>query len=84
MTNKILVLPIAHRLGLAVYEVLLDSDKYLLSYGTLINSFQPDVYDMTTQILSILIGFTQTSVQFFRSFFKSLDLKDAQVHAPIT
>ena len=35
---------------------------------------RPDVHHLTSQILSILIDFTQTSVPFLRSFFKSLDL----------
>ena len=53
---------------------LVDSDKYVLNCGTLINSLEPGVHHMTAQILSILIDFTQTSVLFFRSFSKSLDL----------
>ena len=57
-----------------MYEVLLDSEKYLLSYSALINPLEPDVHHMTPQILSILIDFTQTSVPFFRSFSPSLDV----------
>ena len=40
-----------------MYKVLLDSDKYLLSYSALINPLEADVYHMTSQILSILIDF---------------------------
>ena len=40
-----------------MHKVLLDSDKYLLSYITLINPLEPDVHHMTSQILSILIDF---------------------------
>ena len=40
-----------------MYKVVLDSDKYLLSYGTLINPLEPNVHHMTSQILSILIAF---------------------------
>ena len=40
-----------------MYKVLLDSDKYLLSYSALINLLEPDVHHMTSQILSILIDF---------------------------
>ena len=57
-----------------MYKVLLDSDKCLLNYSELINLLEPDVHHMTSQILSILIDFTQTSVPFFRSFFQYLDL----------
>ena len=60
-----------------MYKVLLDSDKYLLNYGALINPLEPDVHYMTSQILSILIDFYQTSVPFSRSFFPSLDLYNA-------
>ena len=38
-------------------KVLLDSNKYLLSYSTLINPLEPDVHHLTSQILSILIDF---------------------------
>ena len=31
-----MILPTAHRLGLSMYKVLLDSDKYLLSYSIFI------------------------------------------------
>ena len=31
LTRKILLLPIAHHLGLSMYKVVLDSNKYLLS-----------------------------------------------------
>ena len=37
LTSKFLLLPITHHLGLSMYKVLLDSDKYLLSYSALIN-----------------------------------------------
>ena len=40
-----------------MYKVLLDSDKYLLSYSVLINPLELDVHHMTSQILSILIDF---------------------------
>ena len=40
-----------------MYKVLLDSDKYLLSYSTLIDPLEPDVHHMTSQTLSILIDF---------------------------
>ena len=56
-----------------MHTVLLDSDRYLLSYSTFTNPFELDVHHMTSQISSISTGFTQTSESFFRSFFKSLD-----------
>ena len=59
-----------------MHKVLLDSDKYLLSYSTLINPLEPGVHHMTSQILSILIDFIQTSVPFFGSFFQSSDLSN--------
>ena len=40
-----------------MYKVLLDSDKYLLSYSASINSLELDIQHMTSQILSILIDF---------------------------
>ena len=40
-----------------MYKVLLDSEKYLLSYSAFINPHEPDVHHMTSQILSILIDF---------------------------
>ena len=40
-----------------MYTVLLDTDKYLLSYSALINPLETDVHHMTSQILSILIDF---------------------------
>ena len=40
-----------------MYKVLLDSDKYLLIYSTLINSLEPDVHYLASQILSVLIDF---------------------------
>ena len=55
-------------------EVLLDSDKCVLSYSTFINSLEPDVFHITSQILLILIDFTWTSVTFFRSFSNLLTL----------
>ena len=39
-----------------MYKVLLDFEKYLLSYCALINPHEQDVH-MTSQILSILIDF---------------------------
>ena len=38
-------------------QSLLDSDKYLLSFSTLINPLESDVHHMMSQILSILIDF---------------------------
>ena len=40
-----------------MHKVLLDSDKYLVSYSTFINPLEPDVHHMMSQILSILIDF---------------------------
>ena len=40
-----------------MYKVLLDSDKYWLSYSAFINTHEPDVHHMTSQILAILIDF---------------------------
>ena len=57
-----------------MYKVLLDSDKYLLSYSTLINLLKPDVHHMTSQISSILIDFYPDLCTIFRSFFQSLNL----------
>ena len=57
-----------------MYKVLLDSDKYLLSYNAFINPHEPDVHHMTSQILALLIDSTQTSVPLFQSFFPSLNL----------
>ena len=62
-----------------MYKVLVNSDKYLLSYSIFINPLYPDVHHIASQILPILIDFTQTSVPFCRSFFKSLDLRDIKV-----
>ena len=42
LTSNILPLPIAHQLLLSMYKVLVDSDKYLLSYSILINPLKPD------------------------------------------
>ena len=56
-----------------MYTVLLDSDKYLLSYSALINPLEPGVNHMMSQIWSILTDFTQTAVPFFQSFFPPLD-----------
>ena len=75
LTTKILILSIACQLRLSMYKVLLDSNKYLLSYIISINSLQPDVHDMKSQILIISLDFTQTSIPFFRSFSKSLNLE---------
>ena len=58
-----------------MYKVLLDSDKYLLSYNALINPLEPDVHHMTSQNLSILIDFyPDLCIIFFPSFSPSLDL----------
>ena len=40
-----------------MYKILLDSEKYLLSYSAFTNPHGPDVHHMTSQILSILIDF---------------------------
>ena len=40
-----------------MYKVLLDSEKFLLSYSAFINPHEPDVHHITSQILSILIDF---------------------------
>ena len=58
-------------------KVLLDSNKYLLSYSAFINSLKPNVHHMTSQISSVLIDFIQTSVPFSQTFFKSLNLKNS-------
>ena len=42
-----------------------------------INSLQANVHDMMSQILSILIDSTQTSLPFFRLFFKSLNIRNS-------
>ena len=55
-------------------KILLDFSKYLLNYSRFVNPLEPDVHHMTSQILPILIDFTQTSVPLFQSFFQSLDL----------
>ena len=55
----------------------IDPDKYLLSYSLFISSLQPDVRDMMSKILSILIDFTQTSAPFLQLFFKSLNLNNS-------
>ena len=38
---------------------------------------------MSSQILSILIDFTQTSIPFFWSFFKSLNLNNFEIRRDI-
>ena len=60
-----------------MYKVLLDSNKYLLSCRRFINPLEPDVHNMTLQILSILIDFTQTAAPLFQSFSESLDLHNS-------
>ena len=50
-----------------------DSDKYLLSYSTLINPLEPDVHNITSQILSVLIEFYPDLCTIFQSFFPSVD-----------
>ena len=57
-----------------MYKVLLDSDKYLLSYSMLISPLEPDVHHLTSQILLILIYFYQDFVPFLRPSLQSLDL----------
>ena len=64
---------IAHHPELSMEKVLLDSDKYLLSYNILINPLEPHVHHLTSQILSILIGFYPDLHTIFLSFFQSLD-----------
>ena len=59
-------------LGLSMYKVSLDSDKYLLSYSILINPLKPDVHQMTSQILSILIDFYPDLCTIFLDHFSSL------------
>ena len=54
-----------------------DVDKYVPSYDIFKDGLEPDVHDMTPQILSILIDFTQDHAAIFctifRSFFKTLN-----------
>ena len=64
-------------------KVLLDSDKCLLSYSKFINPLEPDVHHKTSQILSILIDFTQTSVPFFWLLFNSLNLNNYETRKDI-
>ena len=40
-----------------MYKVLLDSDKYLLSYSTLLNPSETEAHHLASQILSSLIDF---------------------------
>ena len=51
----------------------LDSDKYLLKYRTLISPLEPDVHNITSQILSVLIEFYPDLCTIFQPFFQSLD-----------
>ena len=51
-------------------KVLLDSNKCLLNYSTFTDPLKSDVHHMTSQILSILIDFTKTSVPFFSAVFE--------------
>ena len=55
-----------------MYKVLLDSDKYFLSYSTLINPLEPDVHHMMSQILPILIDFLPRSLYHFFDHFSNL------------
>ena len=66
-----------------MYKVLLDSEKYLLSYSAFINPHEPDVHHMTSQILSIWLISTQTSVPFFQSFSRSLNLYNSRTRKDI-
>ena len=54
-------------------KVLLDSDKYLLSYSALIDPLEPNVHHMTSQILSILIDFYPDLFTIFSIIFLILD-----------
>ena len=63
-----------------MYKVLLDFEKYLLTYCAFINPHEPDVHHMTSQILSILIDFILDRaffVPFFRPFCKSLNINNS-------
>ena len=77
-----LLMPIAHHLGLSMYNVLLDSGKYLLSYSTLINPLKRDVHYIKSQILLILIDFYPDLYHFliifpiFKPFYNSETRKD--------
>ena len=53
-----------------MYKVLLDSEKYLLSYSTSINPLEPDVHHMTSQILSIFIDFYPDLCTIFSIIFR--------------
>ena len=57
-----------------MYKVLLDSEKYLLSYSAFINPQEPDVHHMTSQILLILIDFYPDLCTIFQSFSRYLNL----------
>ena len=57
-----------------MYKVLLDSEKYLLSYSAFINPHEPDVHHMTSEILSILIDFYPDLCTLFQLFSRSLKL----------
>ena len=57
-----------------MYEVLLDSEKHLLSYSAFINPLVPDVHHMTSKILSILIDFYPDLCTIFLIIFPSLYL----------
>ena len=46
-------MPIAYHVGLSMYKVLLDSERYLLSYSRFKYPLEPDVHHMTSQILSL-------------------------------
>ena len=57
-----------------MYKVLLDSEKYLLSYSAFINPHEPDVHHMTSQTLSILIDFYPDLCIIFSVIFPILNL----------
>ena len=52
-----------------MYKILLDSEKYLLSYSTFINPHEPVAHHMTSQILSILIDFYPDPCTIFSVIF---------------
>ena len=57
-----------------MYKVLIDSEKYLLSYSTLVNPLEPNVHHMTSQILSILIDFYPDFCTIFAIILQFLNL----------
>ena len=58
-----------------MYKVLLDSDKYLLSYSTLLNPLETEAYHLASQILSILIDFYPDLCTIFSLIFPILPLE---------